>query len=91
MAVQPIQYTREEIADLGDEIYASKVRSQVESGNHGRVVAIDVESGAFDLGDNSIKASDALLLRYPKAQIWFVRIGYLAVHRIGHSGVTTAQ
>jgi hypothetical protein len=90
MAVQPIQYTREEIADLGDEIYASKVRS-VESGNHGRIVAIDVESGAFDLGDNSIKASDALLLRYPKAQIWFVRIGYLAVHRIGHSGVTTAQ
>jgi hypothetical protein len=91
MAVQPIQYTREEIADLGDKIYASKVRSQIESDNHGRIVAIDVESGAFELGDNSISASDALLLRYPKAQIWFVRIGHLAVHRIGHSGVTTAQ
>jgi hypothetical protein len=34
------RYSKEEFARRGDEIYESQVRSQVEEGNHGKIVAI---------------------------------------------------
>jgi hypothetical protein len=78
-----LRYSKEEFARRGNEIYESQVRPQVEQGNHGKIVAIDIETGAFELSDNTINASDRLLERYPDAQIWRVRIGHKAVHRFG--------
>ncbi len=60
------------------------MRRQVEEGNHGKIVAIDIETGAFEVGKNSIIASEPLLAHYSDAQIWFVRISHRAVHRIGY-------
>lgn len=91
MTVRQPRYSKEEFARRGDEIYESQVRQQVEEGNHGKIVAIDIETGAFEVGENSITASDLLLAHHPDAQIWFVRIGHRAVHRIGHSGVAVSQ
>jgi len=91
MTVRHPRNSKEEFARRGDEIYESQVRSQVEAGNHGKIVAIDIETGAFEVGENSIAASDRLLAHHPDAQIWFVRIGHRAVHRIGYSGVAVSQ
>ena len=60
------------MAQRGHEIYESQVRSQIEEGNHGKIVAIDIETKAFELAKDSLTASDQLLARYPDAQIWFV-------------------
>ncbi len=87
MAIRQLRYAKEEFVRRGDELYETQVRSQVEAGNHGKIVAIDIETGAFEVGENSITASDLLLAHHPDAQIWFVRIGHRAVHRIGHSAV----
>jgi hypothetical protein len=35
------RYSKEEFAQRGDALYKSQVRSQVEEGNHGKIVAID--------------------------------------------------
>lgn len=83
MTNQQFRYSKEEFARRGNEIYASQVRPQVEAGNYGKIVAIDIETGAFELADDTIAASDQLLERYPDAQIWRVRIGHKAVHRFG--------
>jgi hypothetical protein len=83
MTVQQLRYSKEEFAKRGNEIYESQVRPQVEQGNHGKIVAIDIETGAFELAKDSLTASDYLLAQYPDAQIWFVRIGHRAVHRVG--------
>jgi hypothetical protein len=83
MAVQQLRYSKEEFARRGNEIYESLVRPQVEEGNHGRIVAIDIESGAFELAKDTMTASDRLLDRCPDAQIWCVRIGHRGVHRFG--------
>jgi hypothetical protein len=85
MTGSSLRYSKEEFARRGNEIYESQVRSQVEAGNHGMIVAIDIETGAFEVAKNSLTASDQLLERYPDAQIWFVRIGHRAVHRVGFS------
>lgn len=83
MTNQQFHYSKEEFAQRGNEIYESQVRSQVEAGNYGKIVVIDIETGAFELADDTITASDRLLERCPDAQIWRVRVGHKAVHRFG--------
>lgn len=79
------RYSKEEFARRGQAIYEQRVRPQVEEGNRGRIVAIDIETGEFEVGDDTLAASGQLLVRCPEAQPWLVRIGCWAVHRLGHS------
>ena len=83
MTVRQPRFTKEEHARLGTEIYEQRIRPQVESGNQGRIVAIDVETGEFETADQTLEAAERLLARCPDAQIWFVRIGHQGVHRFG--------
>ncbi|MBW4579227.1 MAG: hypothetical protein KME42_06605 [Tildeniella nuda ZEHNDER 1965/U140] len=83
MTMQPLRYSKEEFARRGNELYTTQIRPQVEVGNHGKIVAIDIETGAFELADDTMTASDWLLERHPDAQIWCVRIGHKGVHRFG--------
>jgi hypothetical protein len=81
MTVGELKYSKEEFARCGNEIYETQVRPQVEEGNHDKIVAIDIETGAFELAKDTITASDRLLERSPNAQIWLIRIGYKGVYR----------
>ncbi len=89
MAVRQPRYSKEEFAQRGDELYGSQIRSQVEEGNHGKIVAIDIETGAFEVADDLLMASKHLLVRVPDAQTWFVRIGHSAVDHFGARSLRT--
>ena len=90
MGVRRPRYSKEEFAQRGQAIYEKRVRPQVEEGNSGRIVAIDIETGKFEMGDDTLAASGQLLARCPGAQPWVVRIGHRAVHRFGHSHARSA-
>ena len=83
MAVRQPRYSKEEFAQRGNALYESEVRQQVEEGNHGRIVAIDIETGSFEVADDILPATDRLFDRLPDAQPWIVRIGHRVVHRFG--------
>ena len=83
MTVRRRRYSKEEMAQRGQEIYESQVRMQVEAGNEGRIVAIDIETGAFEIDDHVIPATERLFKRYPDAQPWGVRIGHPALYHFG--------
>jgi hypothetical protein len=83
MAVRQPRYSKEEFAQRGDALYETAVRVQVEEGNHGKMVAIDIETGAFEVAEAPRIAVDRLYDRYPDAQPWVIRIGHRAVFRIG--------
>jgi hypothetical protein len=83
MTVRQPRYSKEEFAQRGDALYEAQIRSQVEEGNRGKIVAIDIETGAFELADDTMAATRQLYERLPDAQPWVVRIGYRAVHRFG--------
>ena len=85
MGIRGPRYSKAEFARRGQEIYETSVRPQVEKGNTGRIVAIDIETGEFEMADDSLAATDRLLDRCPDAQPWLVRIGHIAVHSIRHS------
>ena len=81
MTVRQPRYSKEEFAQRGNNIYETKVRPLIEVGNHGKIVAIDIETGAFEVADTTIAATDGLYERYPDAQPWVIRIGHRAVYR----------
>jgi hypothetical protein len=83
MTIRQPRYSHEKHARHGDEIYERSIRPQVEADNQGKIVAIDIDTGAFEVADDVLTASDSLLARYPNAQTWFVRIGHRAVHCFG--------
>lgn len=83
MAVRHPCYSKEEFSQRGDLIYQTQIRSQVEAGNHGKIVAIDIETGAFEVADDTMTATRKFREQFPDSQTWVVRIGYHAVHRFG--------
>jgi hypothetical protein len=83
MTIRQPRYSKEEFARRGDEIYETQVRRQIEEGNHGKIVAIDLETGAFEVDASEVAACDRLEDSHPEAQIWMVRIGSRYVRRFG--------
>jgi len=81
MKVQP-RFSKEEFARRGDEIY-QRLQSKLEAVHKGELVAIDIESGAYETDASELAASDRLLERVPTAQIWLRRIGFRYSHRFG--------
>ncbi|AKV67126.1 MULTISPECIES: hypothetical protein [Microcystis] len=91
MVIRQPRYSKKEFARRGNELYESQVRSQVEEGNYGKIVAIDIETGAFEVADDLLTASKQLSARVPDAQTWFIRIGHLAVDHFGTRSLRTKQ
>jgi len=82
MKSQP-RYAKEEFARRGDEIYEREVRPTLEEGNEGKFVAIDIETGAYEVDTDELAASDRLRARVANAQIWLRRIGSRYARRFG--------
>ena len=80
----PTRRPSEETARLGDEIYERNIRPLVEADHHGEVVAIDVHSGSWAIGDDVIAATDRLQMQHPDAiDVWLLRVGHRALHHFG--------
>jgi hypothetical protein len=87
MAITQRRYSKEEFARRGDAIYDRDVRPLLKPEDDGKLVAIDIESGAYEVDENELAAFDRLRARVPKAQIWLVRVGSRYVHRFGGHGL----
>jgi hypothetical protein len=78
-----------EVARRGDEIYEHDLKASLEATDMERLVAIDVTSRKFALGDTVLKASDALQKETgaDPENIWIVRVGSAAVYHLSRSTV----
>ena len=90
MAVRQPRYSKAEFTQRGNALYESKIRLQVEQNHQNKIVAIDIETGEFEIGD-SLSAAEQLFQRLPDAQPWCVRIGTGPVHRLGFHAPVEAQ
>ena len=83
MVRQP-RYSREEFARRGNEIYNRDIRVQVDNEpNQGKFVAIDIETGVWEIDEDEMVAGDRLFARVPDAQPWVLRVGYDYLRRFG--------
>ena len=75
---------KEETARLGREIYEREIRPLVEADHHGEVVAIDVDTGKWAIGDNVISAVADLREKHPgTVNVLSERVGYPALRHFG--------
>jgi hypothetical protein len=91
MTVRQRRYPKEELAERGQKLYESGIRQQVEAGNEGKIVAIDIETGDFEVADTVVAATDRLFERHPEAQPWGIRIGHRAVYHFGSRSLKKNQ
>ena len=84
--------TRDEIARLGKAIYERDIRPQVEADHYGEVVAIDVDSGKWAIGEEVLEAVDCLRIQRAGAvNVLLERVGYQALDNIGGRFVRRPQ
>ena len=79
--------TSEDAAAIGRAIYNDKIRDTLGPEFRGKIVAIDVHSGDYEIADKGIDATVGLLARQPNAFIWRERVGFNAVHSMGGAGL----
>jgi hypothetical protein len=77
------RHSKEEFAKRGDAIYEKDILPNLTKKDVGKFLAIDIETGAYEIAADEMKAGDKLLARLPEAQIWMVRIGYASTRSFG--------
>ena len=83
MHVPEPRYSKEEFARRGDEIYYRAIAPQVRPEDEGKFVLIDIETGAYEIDQDELTASDRLLARRLDAQVWTVRVGSRYARHLG--------
>jgi hypothetical protein len=76
------RFSSEEIGRRGQELYDQKIRHQVEAGNKGKYLVIDIETGEYALGDDTLELSHHLHAKHPGAALYAMRIGYPGTFRM---------
>jgi len=80
------RYSKDEYARLGDAAYDRAIGPEIEAKRRGEFVAIDIESGAYEIDPDEDAAADRLTARVPDAQVWVRRVGSRYARRFGGRG-----
>ena len=75
----------DELATLGEEVFARRVRPALRPEDDGKFVAIDVQSGDHEVDEDDYAAVARLRARRPAADVWLMRAGSPATYRMGCS------
>lgn len=85
MATTGPRYSKEEFARRGEALFEGTIRPELKRMDLSDVVAIDIESGEYEVDADEEVASDRLRARIPDAQIWVRRVGSRYVRHFGAS------
>ena len=79
------EYMPNEVWRRGEAIYRERLQSELEPGNIGRVLVIDITTGNYEFQDNKNTPASGERLRAhnPDAILYALRIGYPAVTKRG--------
>ena len=73
----------DELGRLGDAIYDQQIRPTRRPEDRGKFVAVDVDTGEYEMDEDDYTAVMRLLARMPAADCWLIRVGYPTTCRIG--------
>jgi hypothetical protein len=74
--------SNDEIVSRGQDVYDRQIGPSIEPWEHGRFVAIDVESGDYAVADTAIEAIEHMRTRRPEAALYIVRAGHNTAYRL---------
>ena len=78
------QYTPEEVKHKADRLYEQSIHYKVDTPeNRGKILAVDVDSGDYEVDAEHLRAGKQLRQRRPDGTFFFYRIGYPSLGKIG--------
>jgi len=87
MAAVNRRYSKEEFARRGEALVQSKVRPHLTPADEDKFVAIDIETGEYELDKDEMKAVNRLRKRVADPQIWLVHVTLGYLYRFGGQGL----
>jgi hypothetical protein len=85
------RYSKEEMAQRGQAIFENQICQQLKKARKRDFLAIDVETGAFEVDADEMSASNRLHARIPDAQIWMRRVGSRYARHFGGRPIKEAS
>ena len=73
MGMPTARFSRDEFARRGQEIYDRVVKPQLHAEDLDKFVAIDIESGDYEIDRDDLSALERLRARRSDAQTWLMR------------------
>jgi hypothetical protein len=70
-------------ARRGEEAFNRHVRHRLLPNDDGKFVAIDIDTGDYEIDADDYVATGRLLARRPSARIWLMRVGQATTYRMG--------
>lgn len=77
------RYSKAEFARRGDALVESKVRPKLTAADADKFVAIDLETGEYELDKSEMKAVARLRKRLSEPQVWLTHVTHGYLHRFG--------
>ena len=77
------RYTSEEIVEHGEALYNQQIRAEVETGNEGKFLVLDIETGAYEVDEDELAAVQRAKANHSNAALYIMRIGYATAYRLG--------
>lgn len=81
------RYSREEVVRRGKDWYEQQLRAQVEPGNTGKFMVIDIETGEYEIDREDVAAFKRAKAKRADAPLYMLRIGYRAAYHLGGAGL----
>ncbi len=89
--MKPADHLAEE-ARRGQEAFDLHVKPKLRPEDDGKFVAVDIQSGNYEIDADDYQATGRLMARLPGARIWLLRAGNPTTYRIvrvGPNGTAT--
>lgn len=80
------RYTDEEVVRRGEALYEKQIKPEVKDTDRGKFLALDIESGAYEIDANELTALNRVKSKNPDAVLYMLRIGRPAAYRLGRAG-----
>ncbi len=78
---KPVDFDSEAFANLAEKIYKERYQAEFEKLYKDKIVALEVESGDYFIGDSKMEAALKAKAKYPEKFFHFIRIGHTAMYK----------
>ena len=76
------RYSREEVVRRGKAVYEEQLRAQVEPGNMGKFMVIDIETGEYEIDRDDVAALKRAKAKRSDAPLYLLRIGHRTAYQL---------
>jgi hypothetical protein len=83
MEMPHTQYTAQEIARRGEEIYERDFKEKLEPAHTGKFLVIDIDTGDHEMDTDEVAAFQRAMARNPDGNRYLKRIGFPVAHHLG--------